>query len=287
MDQDFKKIFNHGNVLQYHDQNLQEVWSDEAYKKYEFASWDWWHLPFSTARCSQGNVFKPLTKRVESKSILEIGSAMGQAYAFLKQTGMVDLSDYTGIEVSRLGHSVSKERFPETNWVLADFSRYELDRDFDYAFERHAVHHMPEPLAQYRKIIGRTRCSVQTIFRGRLEGETISDLRKGRFLGSRGVYYLNLINLSDLINLGLSFNMNHIDVLYCGVHETISGDESADVFLDHDVQKKGGRIMRFAVRMARCGTQHAPKMNAFTKWKRLQLSPRLFQIRRFLDKLTQ
>ena len=73
----------------YYSQNLNKMWSSKAYPKYQDAQWSWHHLPFDdnfTSKNVKSNRFMSITKPVEKKSIIEIGSAMGQGYNFLKQS---------------------------------------------------------------------------------------------------------------------------------------------------------------------------------------------------------
>lgn len=268
---------------------LQEVWSHKSYAKYKDAQWNWWHLPFSEQLCVKRITFSDLKSKIENKSILELGSAMGQAYQFMKSSGLVDVARYSGIEVSRMGFEASKERFPEANWIHTDFTRYSLDQNYDYSFERHAIHHMENPLAQFRKVIEKTNDTFQTLFRGRVTGETISNLELGHFVSEQGWIYLNVINLFDVIEMGLRAGFNHIGILYCGKHEPISSDRDATIFLNQEIQHSGSSLCRFAVRMVRCGKNHHPSINVDVKfWKDAWSFP-LFELRaataRFVKKL--
>lgn len=238
--------------------SLQEIWSHKNYAKYKNAEWDWWHLPFSDCLCAKRIKFTSLKNRIENKSILELGSAMGQAYQFMKSSGLVDVSRYSGIEVSRMGVNASRERFPEANWIHADFTKYSLKDDYDYSFERHAIHHMENPLEQFKKVIQKTTCTFQTLFRGRTRGATVSDLKLGRFTEAEGEIYLNVINLFDVLRIGLNSGFNHFGVMFCGLHEPISTDPQSSIFLDSSIQKEGSLVSRFAVRMVKCGKNHAP-----------------------------
>ena len=121
-----------------------------SYKKYENVYLDWGSLPFSEDFNSREFKHPKILNLIQGKKIMEVGSAMGCAYKFMKNSKMVNLRNYTGIEVSTMGYETSKKRFPETNWVNADFTNYTIDKKYDYVYERHVVHHMPNPLEQYR-----------------------------------------------------------------------------------------------------------------------------------------
>ena len=240
----------------YYSQNLNKMWSPDVYPKYQNAQWSWHHLPFDdnfNSKNIKGSRFMSISKPVEKKSIFEIGSAMGQGYNFLKQSSLINVNDYTGIEVSNTGYNFCKETYPETNWIQADFTKYEFERNYDYAFERHAVHHMPDPIAQYQKILRHVNISMSTIFRGCIEGKTISDLDKGffRYKGSSDYYYLNVINVFELVKVALDEGFNHIRVVYFGPHETIPKDPKGTYYLAPELQANH-LMARFCVRISRC-----------------------------------
>ena len=65
--------------------DLSLIWSSETYKRYQAAKWDWWNLPFADHLCADKFIFAPPKTKIHG-TILEIGSAMGQAYRFLKIT---------------------------------------------------------------------------------------------------------------------------------------------------------------------------------------------------------
>ena len=46
---------------------------------------------------------------------------MGSAYKFLKNSGLIDLSNYTGVEVSQIGHDYCKKNYPNVNWIHKRF----------------------------------------------------------------------------------------------------------------------------------------------------------------------
>ncbi len=273
------------NIDHYYSQPLEKVWSSPTYVKYEKAPWEWWYFPFADELCANKFILSPPKNDLKQKKILEVGSAMGRAYEFLKRSGKIDLTNYTGIEVSEMGHERSRLNFPEAGWIQADFTRYELTDMYDYVFERHAIHHMPNPLVQYKKLLQHTKAAMQTLFRGRLVGETVSDLDHGRFVSKDGMYYLNLINVYDLVRMGLSEGFNHVHVLYCGEHEPIGSDPKGDVFLSREVQESGGPIMRFAVRIARCTESHPPRLTASARYLKHKLLPFVFNLKARLSQL--
>ena len=290
----------------YYDQNLGQVWSFRGYRVYEGAVWHWHQLPFAddpcrrnptwrnawmvwpgspqAARSRLGFRYDPdrVTKRVEGKTILEVGSAMGGAYAFMKSTGLVDLSGYTGLEVSDMGHHRSKERFPEGNWVQADFTRHELKEMYDYSFERHAVHHMPSPLQQYEKMARQTRLAMNCVFVGRIEGPTISDLNLAAYrYADQGVYYFNVISVLEVVRIGLDVGFNHIRICYFGDHEPCQTDPKAEQFMAREIQDAG--VQRFQVRMSRCPDLKKPMIYSFPYRPGLWRAKSLAQLKRALS----
>src|SRR3989338_5279718 len=160
--------------------DLALIWSSESYKKYQTVKWDWWNLPFADRLCINKFIFSAPESKIHG-TILEIGSAMGQAYHFLRKSGLVDVSQYAGIEVSQLGHQHSKEHFPEARWLQEDFAKYNLSEIYDFTFERHAIHHMKDPLEQFKKMLTHTRFVAQTSFRGWMDAPTFCDIQNGRF----------------------------------------------------------------------------------------------------------
>jgi SAM-dependent methyltransferase len=245
-------------TAEYYAQDIKEVWSFKQYDQYLKVLWSWYDLPFADEPANPHTSFAaPLTRPIENKSILEVGSAMGQAYFFLKNSGLIDLKNYTGLEVSSKGNQMSRERFPEANWVHADFTRYELKQRFDYVFERNAVHHMPEPVRQFEKMFAHTNRTVNISFRGCLEEGTISDLEVGRFVMKQdGRFFLNIISLPEVLRAGLKAGFNHIRVSYNGLHEPIPTDPKGDYYLQPDIARSK-TIARFTLRLSHC-----PELNA-------------------------
>jgi len=243
----------------YYNQNLKQTWSHAAYKKYINAPWQWRWFPFDDDFTAPTKSFiYSLTKPVTNTSILEIGSAMGQGYAFLKYSGLVDLHDYTGIEISDLGYAKSIERFPKVSWIQADFTKYELTRSYDYAFERHGIHHMPEPVKQIRKTLQHVKVSMSTTFVGCLEDETVSDLDKGYYNNAgKGLAYFDIISVTEVVQVGLEEGFNHIRVAYSGKHEPIPTDPEGHQYLAPEVQAEK-TIGRYTLRISRSPGLHKP-----------------------------
>ena len=66
-------------------------------------------------------------KNFKDISILEIGSSMGKGYSFfLKNKKNIDVSNFVGIDVSRVAHQYCLTKYPETKWLNENFSEYEL-----------------------------------------------------------------------------------------------------------------------------------------------------------------
>jgi SAM-dependent methyltransferase len=235
----------------YYLQNIGQVWTFPEYRAYEKGRWTWQDLPFSDDLARRQYLPQKLTKRIAGKSILEVGSAMGRAYEFMKTSGLVDVSKYAGIEVSDMGYERSSQIFPEARWIHADFTRYEIDTKYDFVFERVAVHHMPEPLAQFRKMLSATNIAMMTTFRGCVRGKTVSDLSKGFFRTRDDKYFCNIINVFELVNLALDQGFRHVRVEFLGLHEPISSDPSGYQYLDPEISNEGRLISRFRVRFSR------------------------------------
>lgn len=252
------------NAAQYYAQNLGQVWTFPGYQKYESVPWHWYDLPFSD-RLDRRELRPPrVTRPIRDCTILEVGSAMGSAYSFLKDSALVDTRGYVGIEISDMGCAASKQRFPEATWIQADFTRYELQKRFDYAFERVAVHHMPHPLRQFEKMLRATERAMMTTFRGCLRGHTVSDLSKGFFRTREEKYFCNIINLFELIELGLDLGFRHVRVMFLGLHEPIGADPDGYHYLDPAVAAEGRLISRFQVRFSRLENERRPLIYATT-----------------------
>ena len=256
----------------YYAQNLGQVWTFPGYAKYETARWTWADLPFSDDFSRREYWHPRVTRPVKGASVLEVGSAMGAAYEFMKNSGLVDASRYTGIEVSDMGHQASRRRFPEANWVRADFTRYPLERRYDYVFERIAVHHMPDPLAQFRKLLAATNVSLMTTFRGCLRGATVSDLSKAYFHTREDKYFCNIINLFEVLDIGLQAGFRHVRVVFAGLHEPIGSDPAGHQYLDPAIAAEGRMISRFRVRFSRLPAESPPMIYATVARRRMPIA---------------
>ena len=285
------QIVNKESLAEYYAQDLSDVWSCPAYEVAYgpgSAVWRWKNLPFSNDLSRRAYRHPVLTHRIEGKSILEVGSAMGNAYEFMQQSGLVDTAKYVGVEVSRRGFEVSSERFPQAKWIHADFSKYVLDEKYDYTFERNAVHHMPEPIAQLRKMLEATNISMLTSFRGCVRGKTVSDLSRG-FFRARGddKYFCDIISLFEVVTLGLDLGFSHIRIVFGGLKEPISSDPQGDWYLDPQISREGRLISMFDVRFSRLPEGDRPKLYV-TARPQVLLSqfPIIFQIQRVLSKIS-
>lgn len=253
------------NTREYYHKNVVDTWSTQKYKKYKNSNWRWADLPFRDYISLGKLLFKEyrnhtLTERIKNKSILEVGSAMGSAYEFMKDSSLVDLSQYTGIEVSKVGVDYCKKKFPEANWIHQDFTTLTQLDSVDYSFERNAIHHMPDPLKAYDKLFKATNVAFSTCFRSCLKGETISDLEISNFKTSNGVYYSSIINLFEVIKLGLNYGFNNIKVTYGGPHEIISNDPKDDHFIDPKIDQKDIFLSRCKVHMIKTNIDKNPNI---------------------------
>ena len=277
--------------VKYYSQNLQQLWSFDAYNNYKKAVWRWDAMPFDNdfLRPNKRTKSFVLTNPVTGKSIVEIGAAMGGGYAFLKKSGIVDVSDYTGIEISDMGHTTSKELYPQAKWIQADFTKYQFEKKYDYAYERHAVHHMPDPIAQFKKILNNVNVAMSMTFVSCSEGETISDLEKGHYKNAdKGLAYFDIINIFELVKTALDEDFNHIRVVYWGDHEPIPNpiDPPDHQYLAPEV-KVSHNIGRCCVRAARCLGLKQPLIYVVPgNWKiRLKCHGNLSRIRTGLNSI--
>jgi len=217
---------------------------------------------------------------------------MGQGYQFLKSTGVVDTSDYTGIEVSDMGNSKSQERFPEGNWIHTDFTKYELTQNYDYGFERNAIHHMPEPVEQIMKILKHINISFCTTLRGFIEEGTISDLDKSNFKyenNGKGLVYSDFISVSEIVNIALEEGFNHIRILYWGKHEAISTNSSDSHYMDSELLGKRD-YARYTVRFTKCPELKKPlvysvlagKLGGIKRW--LEGPMRVIKVNKYIHR---
>lgn len=246
----------------YH-KNVIKTWSDKVYKKYENSYWRWADLPFRDF-IVEGDLLNKeylnhkLTKKINGNSILEVGSAMGSAYDFMKNSQLIDLSNYTGIEVSKVGIDFCRKNFPEANWIHKDFTQIEKLNSRDYIFERNAIHHMPTPIECYKKLLQATNVAFSTCFRSCLIGESISDLAISNFKSSTGIYYSSIINLFDVIELGLKYGFGAIKITYGGRHERISNDSKNPHFIDPKINQEKIFLSRCKVFMIKTDYKKYP-----------------------------
>ena len=276
-----------GDGRKYHDQDLGQVWTFEEYGRYERVNWNWFDLPFSDDY-TQREYRRPRVTHPVKGSILEVGSAMGASYNFLRESGLVDLREYTGIEVSAMGTESCRKRFPDVNWIHADFTRFTPEREYDYVYERVSVHHMPDPLAQYRKMLQATRVAMMTSFRGCVQGATVSDLTKAFFRTRDDKYFCNIINLFELVGLGLETGFTNIRVMFCGLHERVGTDPAGYQFIAPELQNDVRRICRFQVRFSRVSAGEVPSIY-LTTTPRLLLKqlPVFLEIRKVLEGMVE
>jgi len=240
----------------YRTQNLKDTWSYSKYRKYEIAknTWGWHQLPFGKEiRKSRDMWSQPPAST--TGSILEIGSASGGAYAFMEESKIIDLSDYTGMDISELGHTFAKDQFPLANWVQADvITQYEPDRNYDYTFERIAIHHMPEPLSVIDKFSKVTNKAFCTSFVSCLNGDTISDLSVARYRHPGGDYvFFDIINVFQVMEVLYQNGFNNISLRHSRLHESVYHDSLAHQYLSPDVNWKKRIVARCTVYASKSG----------------------------------
>jgi len=254
----------HSKTRKEYHENVIKTWSDNAYQHYESVVWRWAELPFRDY-IIKGDFFVKeylnhvLTQKVDNKSILEVGSAMGNAYKFMKKSNLIDLNNYTGIEVSKVGTDHCKKNYPETNWIHKDFTTIEKIDDIDYSFERDAIHHMPDPIEAYKKVLKATNIAFSTCFRSCLSGESISDLEISHFKSTTGTYYSSVINLFDLIELGLENGFGSMKITYGGKHEKVSNDPNDSHFIDSKINQDEIFLSRCKVHMIKTDFKKQPQ----------------------------
>lgn len=254
---------NEKNLVDEYHKNVVNTWSFKAYEKYKDAPWRFADLPFADFITEKKYLTKEylnwtVTKKIENKSVLEIGSAMGAAYKFLKKSKLFDQSEYTGIEVSKTGHDYCVKNYPETNWIHQDFTKIKKLQKYDYVFERNAIHHMPEPLNAYKKLFKITNISLSTCFRSCLRGQTISDLEVGNFKNEGGTFYASIINIFDLIELAIEEGFGNFKITFGGRHETISNDPLDNFYLSPNVDQEEVFLSRCKIRMIKTKFEKKP-----------------------------
>lgn len=237
----------------YYQQNLGQVWTFDAYGKYGNVQWDWIHFPFDDDFTKPNRSWRyTVEKPVQKCSIVEIGSAMGQGVNALRNKNIIDLGDFTGIEVSDKGVIAARERFPEAKWVHADFTKYEFTRNFDYGYERHSIHHMPEPVEQVKKVLKHINISFMTTFIGCIQEGTISDLDKCHHKNAgQGLVYFDIISVPELVRAALEEGFNHIRILYWGKLEPISSEPHSDPYMAPELVGQRD-YARYTIRFTKC-----------------------------------
>jgi len=236
----------------YKTQELKNTWSFNMYEKYKNASstWNWSCLPFGKHRESRGMWTKVPPKT--SGSILEIGSAGGGAYEFMKNSGIIDLSDYTGLEISQMGHEYSKKKYPSAKWKQVDVTQYKLNQNYDYIFERIAIHHMPNPLSIIDRFSKKTNKAFSTHFVSCLNGYTISDLSIARYRHPNGDFvFFDIINVFEVIEILYQNGFNRISLFHGPLHEKVDHDPLALQYISPEIDMKKrfmGRCYVFATK---------------------------------------
>ena len=282
------------NVREHYDATVDVLWSGSRYATYKEVDWSWRYLPFQDDYTVPRVVVQPAPGQfVAAKSIIEIGSAMGQGYRFLRDTGVVEVDGYVGYDVSRDGQEFCHQTYPEARWIEGDFSKMSLEGRFEFAFERHAIHHMPDPLKQFEKVIDAVEKAACFTFRGRVTGDTVSDLEISYFnhtteLGyaNAGRVFMNLINVMDVVQLAVERGFNHIGV-GVGLHEPIQGKDPdiPGMYLSPDAKAAGGPVLRFNLFMARKPGLTRPLYYAYAGQRRCALVADFYRLRRRMAKL--
>jgi hypothetical protein len=252
------------NINKEYHKNVVKTWTWDLYHRYKHSPWRWADLPFrdhiTNQNLNHSEFFdKKITKRIENISILEVGSAMGSAYKFLKNSGLIDLSNYTGVEVSQIGHDYCKKNYPNANWLHKDFTKWGEIGKYDYTFERNGIHHMPNPIRQYEKMLKSTKISFITCFRSSLVGETIADMEVSNFKTDTGIYFSSIINLFELIELGIELGFKNIKIVFGGAHEKISTNPESPFFLSDKINPDKIFLSRCRVLMIKSNFKGKPK----------------------------
>ena len=150
-----------------------------------------------------------------------------------------------------MGVNKAKQRFPNANWIHANFTNTKLERRYDYGFEREAIHHMPEPVEQIHKILKHIDITFVTTFVGCIEGKTISDLDNAYYNNfEKGFVYFNVISVSEVVEKALLEGFNHIRIIYWGEHEPIPIDKDGHQYMSPELQASRD-IARFTLRMTK------------------------------------
>ena len=235
----------------YNREKLSQTWSEDSYDKYKDAehTWEWWQFPEFNDRNS---MFTPPNGAING-SILEIGCACGAAFNFLRnRNGFADITQYNGLDISDKGIEYCQKNYKGPKWVQADLTRHKFEDTFDYGFERIAIHHMPDPLAIFEKVLGVINKSFSTTFVSCIDGDTISDLNIARYRHAAGeFYYFNIINVFEVIELMLENGFNKIMIIYHGPHEPVYADPLAHQYFSPEInfnKRMVGRTSLIAVK---------------------------------------
>ena len=119
---------------------------------------------------------------------------------------------------------------------------------------------MPNPIKQYEKILNCTKVAAMFVFRGCIHGSTISDLDKACYFNENGQIYCDIINIFDVISLGVNLGFNDIRVSFGGIHEpfnrnfNLTKKNRDNIFVDQSVNIEKRRICRFSVRLRKTDT---------------------------------
>jgi hypothetical protein len=296
------------------------LWSGSAYQTYRRAVWTWKSLPFAPdpaqRRTPPARLFRnplsligraprfvppwtdPPRGFVEASAILEVGSAQGNAYRFLRDSGLVDTSGYLGCDVSQDGQAYCREQYPEAAWHEGDFTQFALPRRFDYAFERYAIHHMPQPIAQIQKVLDAVDIAAKFAFFGRVEGDTVSDLERSFFVQRtvdadgeqvEGRYFGNLINVLEVARMARRAGFNHIGVL-AFAHEAFPASvEEVTGVNNHvvlpEVLASGGEVLTYDLFVAKVPQLDRPLLYAETIDRRVRFRRAFRTLRRELGRI--
>ena len=282
-------------LTEYHEK-VGRMWSGKFYDNYKNVEWPWYNYPFQSDFTQPRTTFVPEPiEKINAKSIIEIGSAMGQGYLTLKNSGLVELDGFAGYDSSEDGQKFCRKTYPEAKWVEDDFTKSDLTQRFEFGYERHAIHHMPEPLVQQKKVMQAIDKAVIFTFRGRVTGETVSDLTKSYINHTKtagfaegGRVFLNQINVLDTINIGRELGFNHIGIRV-GIHEAVQSEDPDrfGLYIDPDVKKSGGRLMRFTVLFAREPKLSKPIFYAFPGQRRVLLTYDYYKLKQSISRLAE
>ena len=93
------------------ESKLSQTWSEPGYEHYikGKSTWNWHQFPNFNLKNSPVSAPNSLI----DGSVLEIGSAAGGAYKFLKESGVLaEDHDYTGMDISDMGINFCLKNYP-------------------------------------------------------------------------------------------------------------------------------------------------------------------------------